>query len=1037
MTKRETAAAAVTVMIRSSGRRELREALASVAAQTYPAIDVVVVDVTGGAHPPLEERCGEFPARLVSDGVALPRSRAANVALGNASGEYLIFLDDDDTFEPDHIAGLMRALADNGSARAAYAGVTAIDAEGAVLRHFNEPFDRHKLMRSNFIPIHALLFHRSLVEEGCRFDEELIAFEDWDFWLQLAQRTPFIHVDRLSAVYRAALGSSGLGSQRDEELRHRTHVAIFEKWKAVWTAEDLAGMALFSENELFDVRRQLADAGRQIGHRDDRIMQLEAGLAERDRWVAERDRWVSERDRALQALMNSRSWRVTRPLRWLSGRARQLRNGLIQLLGALRVVNWPRVRRALPMLARGRFSAILAGIQRLTTPIPEENTRRHYALSAVLPYYDAGARAPAFSATIDIVIPVYNGMEFLPPLFASLARNTDLPHRLIIVDDASSDERVWPYLQQVKQKHAGAVLLRNASNLGFVRTVNRAWRETHGNFVLLNTDVEVPPAWLSRLVAPIIEDPRVASVTPFTNAATIFSFPVCCVDNPLPAGLHVDEIDECFRRVNPEAFVVEVPTGVGFCMAINGDVAKRIGFFDEASFGKGYGEENDWCMRAQVSGYHHRVASNLFVYHKHGGSFSGAEKKALLDRNLRILFDRHPRYPLQVDQFIRCDPLGDLRAFLTMIVFSRAASKKPLLIFDHNFGGGATQYRQRLIAACLESGQPVLLVQQNFYNALSTLEFHHDNGVVVFDIASLEDLIELAVHLPLTEILYNNAVSFIAPFALPELLIRLKAATGARLTLAFHDFFVICPSYTLLDNKGMFCDIPAADVCHRCLPHNPHALRNASGKRIEEWRWEWAGAIAAADELRFFSHNTVQIVGRVYTLLPEKITVRPHAVHYVPPRKPRLDREAPLHIGVVGTIAPQKGAAIVAEIAKLIAARDLPVRLTVIGTLDPSCSADNVDITGPYAQADLPDIIEKHGINMFLFPSVWPETFSYVTSELMALEVPLACFDLGAPAERVRDYAQGLVVSRIDAAAALEEIVAFHERLREQARQAE
>jgi len=74
---------------------------------------------------------------------------------------------------------------------------------------------------------------------------------------------------------------------------------------------------------------------------------------------------------------------------------------------------------------------------------------------------------------------------------------------------------------------------------------------------------------------------------------------------------------------------------------------------------------------------------------------------------------------------------------------------------------------------------------------------------------------------------------------------------------------------------------------------------------------------------------------------------------------------------------------------------------------------------------------------MFLFPSVWPETFSYVTSELMALEVPLACFDLGAPAERVRDYAQGLVVSRIEAAAALEEIVAFHERLREQARQAE
>jgi GT2 family glycosyltransferase len=112
------------------------------------------------------------------------------------------------------------------------------------------------------------------------------------------------------------------------------------------------------------------------------------------------------------------------------------------------------------------------------------------------------------------------------------------------------------------------------------------------------------------------------------------------MDNTLPQGLSTLEVDAVFARVK-DAAVIEIPTGVGFCMAIRLEVAERIGLFDSA-FGKGYREENDWCQRARILGYQHVLAPNLFVYHQHGGSFPSQERQALADRNEAILRERYP-----------------------------------------------------------------------------------------------------------------------------------------------------------------------------------------------------------------------------------------------------------------------------------------------------------------------------------------------------------------------------------------------------------
>jgi glycosyltransferase involved in cell wall biosynthesis len=89
--------------------------------------------------------------------------------------------------------------------------------------------------------------------------------------------------------------------------------------------------------------------------------------------------------------------------------------------------------------------------------------------------------------------------------------------------------------------------------------------------------------------------------------------------------------------------------------------------------------------------------------------------------------------------------------------------------------------------------------------------------------------------------------------------------------------------------------------------------------------------------------------------------------------------------------------------------------LIVIGPFDGWLRGRQVTVTGPYKVEDLPSILTEFGVNICFLPSIWPETYSYVTSELMALDMPLCCFDLGAPAERVRDYDKGLVIGQIDA----------------------
>lgn len=275
----------VSVIIRSMDRSSLREALDSVALQTYPHIEIVVVNAKGMGHSELPSHWGRFPLRFVSSDVPLRRSCAANTGLEQARGEYLIFLDDDDIFYPDHITMLATALRRQTQARCAYAGVRVefYGADGQLLREgvFNQSFRAEKLRGGNFIPIHAVLFHRSLLDSGCRFDETLDLMEDWDFWLQVSRYTSFIHLDRIGACYRNR-GESGLGETIDGRLLVEVRGAVFDKWRTIWTGVQWADTILHSEAQSGQAERRADLARTQLAEREAELAQVRDQLIVRE-----------------------------------------------------------------------------------------------------------------------------------------------------------------------------------------------------------------------------------------------------------------------------------------------------------------------------------------------------------------------------------------------------------------------------------------------------------------------------------------------------------------------------------------------------------------------------------------------------------------------------------------------------------------------------------------------------------------------------------------------------------------------------------
>ena len=243
---------------------------------------------------------------------------------------------------------------------------------------------------------------------------------------------------------------------------------------------------------------------------------------------------------------------------------------------------------------------------------------------------------------VDIIIPIYNAYDDLCKCLQSVYQYTDLvKNRLILINDNSSDTRIEPYLNS--QTKENIIIIHNNENKGFSNNINLGMDQSkERDVILLNSDTIVTKNWVEKIVECAYSDRAIGTVTPLSNNATLCSVPNFCEENSLPEGMNIDQVaaivEDCSLKKYPRITVAH-----GFCMFIKREVINTIGNFDAETFGRGYGEENDFCNRAEQMGYIHVMCDDTYIYHSGTKSFMSKEKEAYIREHERILYKRYPQ----------------------------------------------------------------------------------------------------------------------------------------------------------------------------------------------------------------------------------------------------------------------------------------------------------------------------------------------------------------------------------------------------------
>lgn len=200
---------------------------------------------------------------------------------------------------------------------------------------------------------------------------------------------------------------------------------------------------------------------------------------------------------------------------------------------------------------------------------------------------------------VAVVILTYNGRHLIDGCLAAVRANTDLAQaEVVVVDNASTDGSA----DHVARAHAWVRLLRNRENLGFAGGVDTALAAVDADaYVLLNTDAQVTPGWLDRLVA----------TAQATGAGIVGALEVDEAGKPRWGP----DLPPVAERVPEERDVVSFA-----CALIRREVVRRIGYLDHGFFM--YHEDWDYCHRARAAGFRVVFDAAAVVIHPGAGSFN-------------------------------------------------------------------------------------------------------------------------------------------------------------------------------------------------------------------------------------------------------------------------------------------------------------------------------------------------------------------------------------------------------------------------------
>jgi GT2 family glycosyltransferase/glycosyltransferase involved in cell wall biosynthesis len=597
---------------------------------------------------------------------------------------------------------------------------------------------------------------------------------------------------------------------------------------------------------------------------------------------------------------------------------------------------------------------------------------------------------------IAVIVPAYRGVQETLACLASVRDTVSADVELIVVDDASPEPELSAALDGLVA--SGAItLLRNEQNLGFPGAVNRGLEQLGArDAVIVNADAQVFPGWLERLHRAAYSARNVGTVTPLTNCGSIASF--VAGDGRDVTAEEAAELSAIAARVN-HGLRVDAPTGVGFCLYVRGECLKQTGLLDTASFERGYGEENDFCMRAARLGWRHLIAADVLVRHLGARSF-GPDRAALQERNAKILSARHPDYDDRVQAFLAADPLRPARRRIAEARLEQSAQRYALIVTLDLPGGVDRMVRRRCEDLRAEGLEPIVARP----DAAGGVRFELEAGGVELAYRLPEEADEALAMLqrsPVERIELHHFLGLQSGFV--DRLLGL----GLPLEAFLHDHAMICPRLSLLGGDGAYCGEPELAACEACVRDHGSSLgEDISVADLRARSARWLG------EARAVTAPSQDLARRFQRHFPDlRIEVTPWEPDPGPRTASPVNLPTPgegvIRVAVVGAIGEQKGYQVLLACAKDAAARALPLEFALIGYSEDDAAlaqTGKVFVTGRYDEPEIARLLEREAPHLGLLPSVTPETWCFSLTHLLRAGLAVTAFDLGAVAERLRSH---------------------------------
>ncbi len=641
-----------------------------------------------------------------------------------------------------------------------------------------------------------------------------------------------------------------------------------------------------------------------------------------------------------------------------------------------------------------------------------------------------------FEVPLTVIVPVFNGSNSIHTLVDSIQKYYPRPLewlRFVVSDDASTDRNIHKFYSLDPFFGRTDVSLNiNRKNLGYTKNVNQRIRKLTGAgaIMLLNSDTIVGPNLFEDLHKIGIQNQFLGSISPLSNSATICSLFNWPDGGSSPFSFDPQKISRAVEQLKHLRHLVAAPTTVGFCMYIPLSAIRAVGLFNDDLFPRGYGEENDWCLRATEKGLKHYIYTGAYVHHTGSQSF-GKSRRELVRKGLQTLSHFYPHYPRSVERFISSGNLDSIRfsILISLSEIERNTHERGLVLIVNNSDPLKNEaLRQRHIVAL----SSLLSSQENLdtvflFQSPAGWTLRYTNGKQL-----------------LWEVLLRSSAGFLE--ALKELLPHCQAVQihqfssfpKESIDLLLHDprikkifscdnYYLACPTNHLVNSQQRFCGVPTRlETCQKCLSKTfPHSRFSLSSHRQHS-----VALLARADHIVFSSEEAqyTMLKGLFQFVAPEfrslsaaiekKSLVIDHS-HLVPGGK------------------KVKKISIVRRFRKIIflGASDPHADVEIVrGFLEKNLTRLSVELWGPYSEP-LPDIkkVRVRGYSdsahlkrlaplargaLVVIPTIWPAGFSIQAYDaLLILGTPFVAFPHGQSAQMIAAWGVGIAANRVSAEA--------------------